>query len=227
MQDTTENTTYANVACLFDLDGVLVDTAVYHFQAWRQLANSLGFDFTHVQNEQLKGINRMQSLDKILAWGGLDKTAEEKETLANQKNGWYVAMINKMTAAEVLPGSIKLLEDLKAKGIKVALGSASKNSAVILERTNIAHYFDAIVDGNIVSKSKPDPEVFLKGAEMVGVSPEASLVFEDAQAGINAAIAGNMKVVGVGEEVNLIGANIYVKDLSFITVDQILKLLGV
>jgi beta-phosphoglucomutase len=227
MQDTTENTTYANVACLFDLDGVLVDTAVYHFQAWRQLANSLGFDFTHVQNEQLKGINRMQSLDKILAWGGLDKTAEEKETLAAQKNGWYVAMINKMTAAEVLPGSMKLLEDLKKRGIKVALGSASKNSAVILERTNIAHYFDAIVDGNIVSKSKPDPEVFLKGAEMVGVSPEASLVFEDAQAGIDAAIAGNMKVVGVGEEVNLVGANVYVKDLSFITVDQILKLLGV
>jgi beta-phosphoglucomutase len=227
MQDTTENTTYANVACLFDLDGVLVDTAVYHFQAWRQLANSLGFDFTHAQNEQLKGINRMQSLDKILAWGGLEKTAEEKEMLATQKNGWYVAMINKMTAAEVLPGSIKLLEDLRAKGIKVALGSASKNSAVILERTNIAHYFDAIVDGNIVSTSKPDPEVFLKGAEMVGVSPQSSLVFEDAQAGIDAAIAGKMKVVGVGEESVLKGANVYVKDLSFITVDQILELLGV
>jgi beta-phosphoglucomutase len=226
MQNTTENTN-ASVACLFDLDGVLVDTAVYHFKAWLQLANSLGFDFTQEQNEQLKGINRMQSLDKILAWGGVEKSLEEKEKLAAQKNGWYVAMINKMSAEEVLPGSIDLLESLKASGIKIALGSASKNSAVILERCNLTHYFDAIVDGNVVSTSKPHPEVFLKGAELLGVTPEASLVFEDAQAGIDAALAGNMKVVGVGEENNLKGAHFYVKDLAGITVKQILELLGV
>lgn len=212
------------IACLFDLDGVLVDTAVYHYQAWKQLANTLGFDFTEAQNEHLKGVNRMRSLDMILDWGGVEKTEEEKEVLAAQKNEWYVAMINKMTAAEVLPGSIDLLENLRAEGIKIALGSASKNSSTILERTQLTHFFDAIVDGNVVSKSKPDPEVFVKGAELLGVAAENCVVFEDAQAGIDAALAGHMKSVGVGEEENLKGADLYVKDLSQISVKEIISL---
>lgn len=129
-----------NIACIFDLDGVLVDTAVYHYQAWKQLANSMGFDFTHEQNEQLKGVSRVRSLEKILAWGGVEKTEEERAELAALKNSWYVEMIGKMTTDELLPGTLKLLQDLKAAGIKMALGSASKNSALILTRTGLANF---------------------------------------------------------------------------------------
>jgi len=210
-----------NMACIFDLDGVLVDTAVYHYQAWKQLANSLGFDFTHAQNEQLKGVNRMRSLDMILKWGGIEKSEAERETLASLKNSWYVAMISKMTTDEVLPGSLKLLEDLKAEGIKVALGSASKNSALILERTGLTHFFDAIVDGNAVTTSKPDPEVFLKAAELLGAANKDCIVFEDALAGVQAAIAAGMHIVGVGEPDNLPGAELVVKDLSEITIAEL------
>lgn len=213
------------IACIFDLDGVLVDTAVYHYQAWKKLANSLGFDFSHAQNEQLKGVNRMRSLDKILAWGGVEKTDAEKEELATLKNTWYVEMISKMSASEVLPGSVELLQELHNQGIKIALGSASKNSGTILERTNIAHFFDAIVDGNAVTSSKPDPEVFIKGAELLNAKSEDCIVFEDAAAGVEAALAANMTVVAVGEAENLPGADIYVKDLSGVTVEQLIGLI--
>lgn len=214
--------TDTSIACIFDLDGVLVDTAVYHYRAWKKLANSLGFDFTHQQNEQLKGVNRMQSLDKILNWGGMIKTAEEKAELAALKNSWYVEMISKMSADEVLPGSLELLQQLQGKGIKIALGSASKNSALILERTNLAHFFDAIVDGNAVTTSKPDPEVFLKGAAMLGAQVQNCIVFEDAAAGVEAALAAKMNVIGIGQADNLPGAQLVIKDLSEITADQLI-----
>jgi beta-phosphoglucomutase len=213
------------IACIFDLDGVLVDTAVYHYQAWKKLANSLGFDFTHAQNEQLKGVNRMRSLDKILAWGGIEKTDAERDELATLKNTWYVEMISKMSASEVLPGTVELLIQLKAEGIKIALGSASKNSGLILERTNISHFFDAIVDGNSVTSSKPDPEVFIKGGELLNTPAAQCIVFEDAAAGVEAAIAANMAVIGVGEAENLPGADQYVKDLSGVTVAGLIGLI--
>ncbi|MBB2149607.1 beta-phosphoglucomutase [Pedobacter gandavensis] len=219
MQQTTEP-----IACIFDLDGVLVDTAVYHYKAWKQLANSLGFDFTELQNEELKGVNRMRSLDMILQWGGIEKSAGEKEILAAQKNEQYVAMIRKMTIAEVLPGALDLLTALKAEGIKIALGSASKNSALILERTALAHFFDAIVDGNSVSSSKPDPEVFLKAAELLNTAQENCVVFEDAAAGVQAAIAANMMVVGIGKPENLPGAQVVINDLSEISIREIEEL---
>lgn len=212
------------IGCLFDLDGVLVDTAVYHYQAWKALANSLGFDFTEEQNEHLKGVNRMRSLDMILEWGNVSKTDAEKRALATSKNEQYVAMISKMTEAEVLPGTRPLLEQLKAAGLKIALGSASKNSGLILERTNLAHFFDAIVDGNHVSASKPDPEVFLKGAEALGLGPASCIVFEDALAGVQAAINGGMKVIGVGQQDILTGANLVIKDLSEISVQEVIAL---
>lgn len=214
------NTT-THIACIFDLDGVLVDTAVYHYKAWKQLANSLGFDFTHAQNEQLKGVNRMRSLDMILKWGGIEKTVAEREELASLKNSWYVAMISKMTTAEVLPGSLELLQELKQHGIKIALGSASKNSALILERTELSHFFDAIIDGNAVSTSKPDPEVFIKAAELLGTTNSNCVVFEDALAGVQAAIAAGMAVVGIGTAENLPGAQLVIKDLSEITIAEI------
>lgn len=216
---------HTTIACLFDLDGVLVDTAVYHYQAWKKLANSLGFDFSHAQNEQLKGVNRMRSLDMILNWGGITKSDAEKEELATLKNTWYVDMINKMSASEVLPGSAALLQQLKAQGIKIALGSASKNSGLILERTNLTHFFDAIVDGNSVTSSKPDPEVFLKGAELLSTPPENCIVFEDASAGVQAALAANMSVVGVGEAENLPGTDLIIKDLSGVTVEELIALI--
>lgn len=216
MQQTTEP-----IACIFDLDGVLVDTAVYHYKAWKQLANSLGFDFTEAQNEQLKGVNRMRSLDMILQWGGVEKSSTEKETLAALKNDQYVAMIQKMTTAEVLPGALDLLTALKAEGIKMALGSASKNSSLILERTALAHFFDAIVDGNSVSSSKPDPEVFLKAAELLNAAKENCVVFEDAAAGVQAAIAADMMVVGIGKPENLPGAQVVINDLSEISISEI------
>jgi len=212
------------IACIFDLDGVLVDTAVYHYQAWKKLANSLGFDFSHAQNEQLKGVNRMRSLDMILNWGGITKTDAEKEELAGLKNSWYVDMISKMSATEVLPGTLELLEDLKSKGIKMALGSASKNSGLILERTNLTHFFDAVVDGNSVTTSKPDPEVFVKGAELLNTPAANCIVFEDASAGVQAAISAEMAVVGIGEAENLPGADMIIKDLSGITVAELTAL---
>ena len=212
------------MACIFDLDGVLVDTAVYHYQAWKRLANSLGFDFTKEQNEQLKGVSRVRSLEKILDWGGVEKTEAERAELGALKNSWYVEMISKMTTEELLPGSLKLLEELKAAGVKMALGSASKNSALILERTGLNHFFDAIIDGNSVTTSKPDPEVFLKAADLIGASYEDCIVFEDALAGIEAGNAAGMFVMGVGEAQNLPGAELVIKDLSEISLAVLMRL---
>ena len=208
-------------ACLFDLDGVLVDTAVYHYQAWKRLANTMGFDFTEEQNEQLKGVSRVESLNKILSWGGIEKTEAEKEELATLKNSWYVEMITKMTPEEVLPGTVDFLTAIHKAGYKLALGSASKNSGIILERTNLAHFFDEIVDGNMVSKSKPDPEVFLKGAELLGVLPTQCVVFEDAVAGISAAKAGNMKSIGIGKKEILTGADLVFSGLDKVTISDL------
>ena len=208
-------------ACLFDLDGVLVDTAVYHYKAWKRLANTMGFDFTEEQNEQLKGVSRVESLNKILAWGGVTKTDAEKEELATLKNGWYVDMITKMTPAEVLPGTVGFLTSIHQAGYKLALGSASKNSGIILERTNLAHFFDEIVDGNMVTKSTPDPEVFLKGAELLGCKPSECVVFEDATAGIEAAKRGGMKAIGIGQKSVLTEADLVVSGLDKLTVKDL------
>ncbi|MBW4890582.1 beta-phosphoglucomutase [Mucilaginibacter sp. HMF5004] len=208
-------------ACLFDLDGVIVDTAVYHYKAWKQLANSLGFDFTEHQNEQLKGVSRVRSLELILGWGGVTKIADEQHELATLKNTWYVEMISKMTPAEILPGAKAYLEECRAAGLKIALGSASKNSPLILERTGLTSHFDAVIDGNSVTKAKPDPEVFLKGAEALGVQPNECVVFEDAVAGIAAAIAGGMKSVGIGSPELLGDADVVVTGLDKMTVGML------
>jgi beta-phosphoglucomutase len=211
-------------ACLFDLDGVIVDTAVYHYQAWKRLAAELGFDFTEHDNERLKGVSRMRSLEIILEIGGVTKTEAEKEELATRKNNWYVDMINRMTPAEVLPGAKEFLEACRAAGIKTALGSASKNSMTILNKIDMAHYFDAIVDGNKVSKAKPDPEVFLKGAEELNEPAGNCVVFEDAIAGVEAAINAHMKVVGIGSPDVLKGANLVVSGLNEMTIQRLQSL---
>jgi beta-phosphoglucomutase len=208
-------------ACIFDLDGVIVDTAVYHYKAWKRLANELGFDFTEEDNEKLKGVSRTRSLELILQWGGVAKTEVEKEELATRKNNWYVEMISHMTPDEVLPGSEEFLQACIDAGIKTALGSASKNSVTILEKTGIAHFFDVVIDGNKVSKPKPDPEVFLKGAEELGIPPANCVVFEDAIAGVEAAINGGMRVVGIGSSQVLGRANLVVKGLNEMSLEKL------
>lgn len=201
-------------ACIFDLDGVLVDTAEYHYKAWRHLANGLGFDFTELQNEKLKGVSRIDSLKLILGWGNVTKNDAEIETLAKQKNDDYLLMIEQMTPANLLPGAKTLLDYLKANGYKIALGSASKNAKMILEKTGVLSLFDAIVDGNIVTNSKPDPQVFLKAAEFLNISPSKCVVFEDAEAGIDAAKRGGMHVIGIGNETILKDADTVIKSLD-------------
>jgi beta-phosphoglucomutase len=211
-------------ACIFDLDGVIVDTAIYHYRAWKRLANELGFDFTGKENEQLKGVSRTRSLELILSWGGIQKTDAEKEELANRKNGWYVEMINHMQPDEVLPGAREFVQACRSAGIKTALGSASKNSAAILDKTGLTPLFDVIIDGNKVSKPKPDPEVFLEGARELGVSPAYCVVFEDAVAGIAAARAGGMKAVGIGDPGTLKEADMVVSGLGKMSLDLLSKL---
>lgn len=213
------------LACIFDLDGVIVDTATYHYEAWKRLANSLGFDFTHEQNEQLKGISRMDSLDLVLGWGNTQKSPDEKIQLAQQKNAWYLELIGKMKADEILPGVRQFIEELKAAGVRIALGSASKNSAEILERTGISDFFDVIVDGNSVSRSKPDPEVFSRGAELLGLAPESCVVIEDAAAGVEAAHRAGMKVIGIGDPQVLRNADLVIPDTQKLNIDD-LKNLG-
>lgn len=197
-------------ACLFDLDGVIVDTAKFHYIAWKEMAADLGFDFSEDENELLKGVSRMRSLDILLGIGKIIKTEAEKLELAEGKNRRYLEYVSQMTAAEILPGVTRFLDDLRSNGILVALGSASKNAPMILERIHLKEKFDVIVDGNSVSKAKPDPEVFLKGAALLGVHPRDCLVFEDAQAGIEAALNGGMKVIGVGSSDHLSLADHYI-----------------
>lgn len=208
-------------ACIFDLDGVIVDTAVYHYKAWKRLAAEMGFDFTEEQNELLKGVSRVRSLEIILEIGGITKTEAEKEELATRKNTWYVDMINHMQPSEILPGSREFVQACRDAGIKTALGSASKNSMTILEKIGMVNLFDAIIDGNKVSKAKPDPEVFLKGAQELRVAPDNCVVFEDAIAGVEAAIAGGMKVVGIGSAKVLVGANLVVSGLGEMSVERL------
>jgi len=186
-------------ACLFDLDGVLVDTAIYHFQAWKMLGENFNYQLTEEQNEQLKGVSRVESLNRILDWANYSATSEQKEAWLIEKNENYLQLISNMNPAEILPGVLDFLGQLKELGYKIALGSASKNSEVILTKTGLLPWFDLIIDGNKVTKSKPDPEVFLKGAEGLGFQPQECIVFEDAQAGVEAAKKGGMKAIGIGD----------------------------
>jgi beta-phosphoglucomutase len=194
-------------ACLFDLDGVVVDTARYHFIAWKKIAEGLGFHFSENDNERLKGVGRMESLDILLEVGKLQLNQVQKEDLAERKNNLYVSYIREMTPDEILPGVIQFLDELRDNSILIALGSASKNALAILGKINLTHKFNAVIDGNKVSKVKPDPEVFLKGAAELGVRPEDCLVFEDAQAGIDAARNAGMHAIGIGRPENLKNAD--------------------
>jgi len=198
---------------IFDLDGVIVDTAKYHFLAWRQLAEELGFTFTEEHNERLKGVSRMRSLDILLEIGGLTLSEEEKLILADRKNKNYVEYISHIDQSELLPGARDYLIALKAAGTRISLGSASKNAELILSKLNIRSLFDAVVDGNKVALAKPDPEVFLLACRELGLAPEDCVVYEDAAAGIEAALAAGMRTVGIGKPLHLPGAHLWVSGL--------------
>lgn len=183
---------------IFDLDGVIVDTAKYHYLAWRALAKRLGFDFTEEDNERLKGVSRMESLRILLEIGGIEAGEVDRLEMAEMKNREYVSSISKLDPSEILPGAREYLELLRGRGVKIALGSASQNAAFILSRLGIARLFDAVIDGTKVSQAKPDPEVFLAASEALGLRPSECVVFEDAAAGVQAGKAAGCKVVGIG-----------------------------
>jgi beta-phosphoglucomutase len=194
-------------ACIFDLDGVIVDTAHYHYLAWKRLANELGTDLTVEDNEKLKGVSRMHSLEIILQMGGITRSQHDKELLANKKNSWFVDYLERMAPEEIFPGVKDLIQQLKSMGLKVGLASSSKNAKTVLQLLHIQNLFDAVVDGTMITHSKPHPEIFLLAAEKLNLPPHECLVFEDAESGVEAALAAGMKCVGVGSARQLGKAN--------------------
>ncbi|MDR6846801.1 beta-phosphoglucomutase [Flavobacterium granuli] len=199
---------------IFDLDGVIVDTAKYHFLAWKKIASELGIDFTLEHNELLKGVSRVRSLDIILELGKIEASQENKDKWLIQKNEDYLSYLVDMNETEILPGVMKVLKFLKENNQPIALGSASKNARPILEKTGILSFFDAIVDGNDVVNAKPDPEVFLHAARLLNVTNEDSIVFEDSVAGVQAANIAKMRSIGIGEESTLHEAEYVFKDFN-------------
>lgn len=210
---------------IFDLDGVIVDTAKYHFLAWKNLANNMGVDFTEIQNEQLKGVSRVKSLEKILNWGNKSVSEEEFMELMAIKNEEYLGYINKMTEEEILPDVPKILSFLQEENQGIALGSASKNARTILNKVKLFSVFEVIVDGNDVSKAKPNPEVFLIGAQKLGLDQHDCIVFEDSVAGIKAANNAGMISIGIGEKDVLHEADYVFKDFTEISTDFIKELI--
>jgi len=206
-------------ACIFDLDGVIVDTAKYHYLSWKNLFQPLDYDFHEHDNEPLKGASRMHSLEMILDMAGMDKTQAEKEELCRVKNDIYLASIEAMTGTEILPGVAKLIQTMKQNGISISLGSASRNARHILDILDITEQFDAVVDGNDVQHGKPNPEVFLLAAAKLKVSPHTCLVIEDAAKGITAAKKAGMLAIGIGDATFLGAADLVLPNLEGMTWD--------
>jgi beta-phosphoglucomutase len=213
------------IGFIFDLDGVIVDTAKYHYLAWKKLANELGFEFTKEQNEMFKGVSRKRCLEILLDIGNVKASQEQFDAWMIDKNIDYLAYIENMDESEVLPNVPRVLNFLKDNHIPIALGSASKNARPILEKVKLLPFFDSIVDGNNVTKAKPDPEVFLIAAENLGVLSNKCVVFEDAVAGIQAANAAHMISIGIGDQKVLSEANYNFNDFTEIDTDFLSKLL--
>jgi len=208
-------------ACIFDLDGVIVDTAKYHYLAWKRLADHLEIPFDEEDNERMKGISRRASLDRLLALGDKQYSERDIQKYYLTKNVWYLESVEGMDQSEILPGVVEFIETLETAHVKIALGSASKNARHILGLIGLSERFDAIVDGNDVVRSKPDPEVFLNGAKLLGSSPDRTLVFEDSAKGIDAAIAGGFRTVGIGQVMYLGHADMVVSGFNALTLEQI------
>lgn len=186
-------------ACIFDLDGVIVDTAKFHFKAWKQLADELQIPFDEHDNEQLKGVSRTTSLEIILQTGTKKFSDDEKLLMAKKKNASYLEYCSTINEQDILPGIKLFLDELKENNFLIGLGSASKNALLILDKLNLTRYFDAIVDGNKITEAKPNPQVFLKAAEELGILPSEAVVIEDAEAGVEAAVRGGFFSIGIGD----------------------------
>ena len=213
------------IGFIFDLDGVITDTAKFHYQAWKALADSLGISIDETFNETLKGISRMDSLDRILAHGHRENafTPAEKEALAQQKNDHYVQLLEHLTTEDVLPGVVPLLQQAQARHIPCAVASASKNAPLILEKLGVRAYFATIVDPDSLSKGKPDPEIFLAAADSIGVLPQNAIGFEDAQSGIDGLKAAGIYAVGLSASQPLIGADMQVSEMTELSVAALLN----
>lgn len=211
-------------ACIFDLDGVIVDTAHYHFIAWKRLAEDLGINFTEKDNERLKGVSRIKSMDILLDIGKVNMSSEAKNQLADKKNSRFLEFIEKMKPDEIFPGVKNLLKDLRSKEIKIALASSSKNAQKVIERLDIENKFDVIVDGTMIIHTKPDPEIFLLAASRLGIDPTNCLVFEDAEAGVEAALAAGMKCIGIGSSEQLHKSNNVIQKIGDFKYGDLLSL---
>lgn len=209
-------------AFLFDLDGVLVNTAKYHYLAWKRLADELGIPFDEARNEAFKGVSRMRCMELLAEWGDLKLNDQEMTDYANRKNAWYVEMLGTLDSSELLPGAVSVIERARARGVKCAICSASKNTPIILERLGITDYFDSIIDGNRTQKAKPDPEVFLLAARELGAANSECVIFEDSLAGIQAGLGEGIYTVGIGEPENLPGAGQCIPDLAHLDLDALL-----
>lgn len=210
-------------AVIFDLDGVIVSTDECHYKAWQRMADEEGIYFDRSINDRLRGVSRMQCVDIILEKASKGYNAQEIAEMADRKNKYYRELIQSLTPEDILPGVTDLIGKLKNSGIKVAIGSSSRNTALILERTGLNGSFEVVVDGNCILRSKPDPEVFQKAAELLNVSARECLVIEDADAGVQAALSAGMKVLGVGAASANISATLRLNDLSNASVDWILS----
>jgi len=212
------------IGFIFDLDGVIVDTAKYHYLAWKKLADELEIGFTEEQNEQFKGVSRKRCLEILLEIGELTVSEEQFNAWLEEKNIDYLKYIEKMDASEILPDVPKVLKYLKQQNVPMALGSASKNAVPILKKVGLISYFNTIVDGTHVTKAKPDPEVFLIAAKDLGLKPEDCIVFEDALAGIEAANTAGMISIGIGDKNTLTQARYNFNDFTEIDIDFIKEL---
>lgn len=211
-------------ACIFDLDGVIVDTAKFHFLAWKEMAKRFGYDLSPEINEKLKGVSRSESLDILLAEAGKSFSDAEKNEMMHSKNERYLEYVEQLTPKDILPGVKKFMRRLKDKDIKMAIGSSSKNAMRILAKLEITDFFDAIIDGNKIEKGKPDPQIFIFAAEATGVYPSQCVVFEDAPAGVEAAHSAGMFIIGVGDKQVLSRANLVIPGFQNIDLDIFDKL---
>lgn len=209
-------------AVIFDLDGVIVSTDEYHFQAWKRLADSLGIPFDRESNDRLRGVSRMESLEIVLEKSAKRYSLDAKREMAERKNIWYHELLKQLSPAAILPGVIDVINTLKERQVKIAIGSSSKNARVILRAVGLEDGFDVIADGNHITRSKPDPEIFTIAATRLGVSPEECLVVEDAEAGVEAALAAGMSVLAVGAATGHPRATRSVENLSSISADELL-----
>jgi beta-phosphoglucomutase len=201
-------------AAIFDLDGVIVDTAKYHYLAWKRLARELGFDFAETDNERLKGVSRMRSLEILLEVGGVLMDEAARRESASRKDGWYVEYVEKMDPSELLPGAVEYVRHIRSRGVRTAIASASRNAPLIIDRVRIGSLFDTVVDGTKVSRAKPEPDVFLRAARELGIAAQDCVVFEDAEAGIEAANRAGMGSVGVGKPENLKNADLVIANFE-------------